>query len=474
MTDQTNIQPKAGCFQIHTDRRFQTVRDFGASLCWWSTSLGGTELGSELLKLLYTDRGLGLNVLRFNAGGGVLQDRSDSCSPDDPRRAPYSPLREDGSYDITADSGTLALLREAVKLGTVTDFTLFMNSPPSTMTVNGKTYAQRPETEGEYVSNLRHDCFEGYAKYVVDITELYINAGIPVKYVSPVNEPQWQWDDRNRQEGCHYTPEECVRIFRLVIDELKSRAAENPALANVLLSMPETAQWYQRAYVHDMYKLMCEDPQIAPNIDHFSAHSYGTSEQDKRDTRAYFDTLGIDIPLHQTEWAPLHSDFTDDMDFALELARVLWEDMTILHTDHWTWWLGVGGPSWPDGLIALNQSTGEYALPKRYYVMRQHSGFIRDHILVEVEKIGLPDCVSASAYQSEDKKELVVILVNHDAHCQNVMLAGIPAYVHATVYETSLEHDCACLGRIYVSGGLLLAPRSVTNLIIRSMEGEYV
>ena len=466
MTEKIVDHVNTGCFNIHTDRRYQTVRDFGASLCWWSTALGGTALGSELLNLLYTDRGLGLNVLRFNAGGGVLQDRSDSCTPNEPRRAPYSPLRADGSYDLTADGRTLTLLQEAVKLGTVTDFTLFMNSPPSTMTISGKTHAHRPEKEGEYVSNLRDDCYNSYAKYVADVTELYIEAGIPVKYVSPVNEPQWQWDDRNWQEGCHYTPEECVRIFRLVIEELNARAAVNPALANVRLSMPETAQWYQRTYVHDMYKIMCEDPQIASHIDHFSAHSYGTSEQNKRDTRAYFDTLGIDIPLHQTEWAPLHADFTDNMDFALELARVMWEDMTILHTDHWTWWLGVGGPSWPDGLIALDHATGEYVLPKRYFVMQQHSRFIRDHILVEVESIDLPKCVSASAYLSEDEKELVVILINHDDQHQSVQLAGIPEEGEATIFETSLEHDCACLGKRCVSEGLRLAPRSVTNLVI--------
>lgn len=454
---------------IDTNCKYQTIHDFGASVCWWATGIGTTSLAERFLDLLFTKEGLNLNVLRFNAGGSVKLDCSDACTSTNSWRAPFSPLTEDGTYDITRDLGTWTVVNKALKLGTITDFTLFMNSPPSTMTINGKTHAEQPAKEGQYVSNLREDCFEAYARYVADVTELYVNAGIPVKYVSPVNEPQWQWDERNQQEGCHYTPEECVRIFRLVIDELKRKAAANPAMKDVRLSMPETAQWYQRTYVHDMYKLMCEDPQISPWVDHFSAHSYGTSEQNKRDTKAYFDSLGITIPLHQTEWAPLHADFTDNMDFALELGRVLWEDMTILHTDHWTWWLGVGGHTWPDGLIAYNRNTGEFSLPKRYFVMQQHSRFIRDHINVAVDAPDLPDCINASAYISPDGSELVVILLNHSTESHKVHLSGIPEGVVPLIFETSEQYDCQSLGVQDVSDGYVLPRRSATNLVFRKV-----
>ena len=342
-----------------------------------------------------------------------------------------------------------------------------MNSPPSTMTINGKTYAECPEKEGEFVSNLRDDCFDVFAKYVVDSVEAYIEEGIPVTYVSPINEPQWQWDETKHQEGCHYTPEEAVRIFKAVVAELNRRAVGNPKLQNVKLSMPETAQWYQRAYVHDMYHLMCTDPDIAPYVDHFAAHSYGTTKVQKIDTRAYFDSLGIDIPLHQTEWAPLHADFTDNMDFALEMAHVMCEDFAILHTRHWTWWLGVSGFSWPDGIICVDKKTGgSITLPKRYFTMLHHSRFIKGLYNITMEQKDLPEGITGAAYADESGSNIVLILVNSENEPVDVNIAGLPQSV-VRVFETSQYLDCMYLGDQDISSGYTLPPRSITNLVIR-------
>lgn len=455
-----------GTVLVNKAHTHQTIRDFGASACWWAPGMGTEPCVDQLLDLLFSEKGLGLNVLRFNAGGSVKSDRSDARTDKPAWRAPLSALKEDGTYDIRRDIGTWTVVQKAARLGTITDFTLFMNSPPSTMTVNGLTSAERPAAEDQYVSNLRPDCYEQYARYVADVTEMYVMSGIPVKYVSPINEPQWQWDDRNRQEGCHYSPEECVRIFRLVIQSLREKAMQNPAMSRVRISMPETAQWWQHTYVHDMYRLMCQDPEISPWIDHFSAHSYGTTAEQKKTTREYFDSLGISIPLHQTEWAPLHDKNTDGMDFALELANVLYEDMTILHTEHWTWWLGVtASPTWPDGLIRIDPKTMEIALPKRYFAMKHHSRFIRDHVQIDASEDALPECVRVSAYLSEDGAETVLILVNSGQEPCRVRLEGVPEGIQPECYETSVKHDCQYLGRVNSADGYCLPPRSITNLV---------
>jgi hypothetical protein len=143
--------------------------------------------------------------------------------------------------------------------------------------------------------------------------------------------------------------------------------------------------------------------------------------------------------------------------------------MTILHTDHWTWWLGVGGHTWPDGLIAYNRNTGEFSLPKRYFVMQQHSRFIRDHINVAVDAPDLPDCINASAYISPDGSELVVILLNHSTESHKVHLSGIPEGVVPLIFETSEQYDCQSLGVQDVSDGYVLPRRSATNLVFRKV-----
>ena len=68
------------------------------------------------------------------------------------------------------------------------------------------------------------------------MTKAYLEAGIPVRYISPINEPQWQWND-GWQEGCHYAPEEALRLTRLVVAELNRRRLP------VKISVNESAEY---------------------------------------------------------------------------------------------------------------------------------------------------------------------------------------------------------------------------------------
>ena len=45
---------------------------WGTSLCWWGNRLGGNEkLSNEAVDLFFTmDKGIGLNIIRYNIGGG--------------------------------------------------------------------------------------------------------------------------------------------------------------------------------------------------------------------------------------------------------------------------------------------------------------------------------------------------------------------------------------------------------------------
>lgn len=451
-------------FVIHPELPHQTIKDFGASACWWpdNGALGTPPFASRFLDLIYSKEGLDFNVIRLNIGGSVKDDKSDAfVGGSQKASAPYSPLKEDGSYDIRRDKGYWQIVELARKIPSITDFTLFMNSPPATMTKNGRT-ATSP---GEFNSNLRDDCYEAYAQYTADITELYIREGIPVKYVSPINEPQWCWNEQ-RQEGCHYEPQECVRLWKLLIKAFRERAARTPAMDQVRISVPETAQWYQRTYVHDLYTVMHNDPEIAPWVDHFAAHSYGTTREQKIEFRSFVDSLGEPfIPLHQTESAPLLRDGADSMDYALEVATTMYEDFSILHVDHWTWWTIIGEFVWPSGLICIKSDGSKMTLSKRYFVVKHYSKFIRDKVNVDVERTGSSKEVDASAYTSKDGKEMVVILVNRENEPQKAELVGVPEGLRPMVYETSETRDCQYLGRILFDGSVSLPPRSITNLV---------
>ncbi len=455
--------------RVELSQRHQTIHTFGASACWWAPGAGTLPQARALMRLLFSDDGLGLNNIRINIGGSVRSDRSDSVSSDPAWRGVLSPLCEDGSYDIRRCAGTWEIAHLANQMQNIDDITLFMNSPPSSMTKNGKTNSDDSGQEGVFISNLRDDCYERYAKYVADVTELFVDAGIRVKYVSPINEPQWAWN--GGQEGCHYEPDELVRMMRLCIREWEWRKQINPALVGVKLSLPETAQWYQVPYVHDIYALMCTDPEIASHVDHFCAHSYGTTRQQKTEFAQYTAGLGKTLPLHQTEWGPMHAWHDASMDTALELAAVLHDDFTILHVDSWSWWLGLGSFTYTDGLICVDHSLERIEFPKRYFVMKQHSRYLRGHTCVTVEKHGLPEEICGSAYLSPDDNRLVWELVNPCTQDISLMLEGMPAGCSGHVIETSDRYSCREAGIVCADNPITLPARSVLTLVFSNIKG---
>ena len=49
----------------------QTFETFGTSSCWWSQTIDNEEDAREIARLLYDDEtGLGLDIYRYNIGGG--------------------------------------------------------------------------------------------------------------------------------------------------------------------------------------------------------------------------------------------------------------------------------------------------------------------------------------------------------------------------------------------------------------------
>ena len=41
----------------------------------------------------------------------------------------------------------------------------------------------------KHQNNLKPECYQEYVDYFLDITEHFLELGVPVKYISPINEP---------------------------------------------------------------------------------------------------------------------------------------------------------------------------------------------------------------------------------------------------------------------------------------------
>jgi len=468
--DQFNAGTPAGEYQLYTNltKMYQTVESYGASGAWWATTYGTEPFVDQMLKTLFTDEGAGLNNYRHNVGGSVLEDMSDAGNMG--IRATKSPLLEDGSYDVLRDIGGYTVLTKLRDLGTIDDFTFFMNSPPSTMTKNGKTFA---DPDAAVLSNLREHAYEAYAKYVVDVVQLYREIGIPVKYVSPVNEPQYDWNVGN-QEGCHYEPDETIRIIELIAAELLDRCEKDPSMEDVRISFAESGTWYDKNYINNLYWTLYANPDYSSKFAHIGAHSYAANAAVKEQLMKDLFKMIAKVNLRQTEFAYGAQQTDLSITSAVAVARVMHEDLSILNVDGWSFWLAGGNGSYSDALVYYNVGQSDVVATKRLWAMGQYARFTKGAIRVEADSYGMPENVFTTAYVDPKNGNLVYVIINDSGADQTFSLVGLPAGSVADVYETSAARSLGFRGTMTADAGYTLPDESITTLVFRDMDFRAV
>ena len=65
----------------------QTLKGFGTSACWWSQNLSDETTIDEISDLLYSEKGLNLNIYRYNIGGGWNRPSTKTSTPDIPSKS---------------------------------------------------------------------------------------------------------------------------------------------------------------------------------------------------------------------------------------------------------------------------------------------------------------------------------------------------------------------------------------------------
>ncbi len=450
-------------YYVQTDPsdRHQTIKAYGVSDCWWSNGIGTKGGVSDIQEYLFTDRGIGLNNYRINVGGSVKSDKSDGPAYEPDWRAVLSPLGEDGSLDITRNSGgwgALMALRELEGSGRaqVYDYTIFMNSPPSTMTDNGQTF---------YNNKLKDDCYEAYADYVCDVTAAYLAAGIPVRYVSPVNEPTiGAWKTNTGQEACVYTTDQAIRVYKLVAAELAERRLP------VRISIGDYSNWDD---AHSFLKRIENTaPELFDVMDHISAHDYGTVNALSRSRVVnYAKKYGLEI--HMTEWCMAIADKADNMDTALDLAEMIYTDHTTMDITSWTWWLGVGHGGYTDGLMYVTGNNTDYETTKRFWALGNYSRFTLGTVRIGVNEEMLTEGVHAVAYTDAapgGSGRLVYVLMNENDSARTITIAGLPSGSKGSLYETSDQYCCSQRGYVDASHGIVLDAKSVVTIVFDGMD----
>lgn len=417
------------------DQTYQRVEHFGASAAWWAQAVGTWPEASrrQVLDWLFDPvEGIGLNLVRYNLGAGKA-----GAGIVDPWRSAAAPGQDEAAAGIIDG----AVARGASVL-------LFANSPPLALTVTGK-----PTGKG-FQSNLKSGAEAAFARYLADTVQT-LRPRWPLVAVSPINEPQWDWNPSKGQEGSFYSPEEAYRLTAAVVAEFRSRGLSLP------ISVIDSGEWSfskNRAYIDQL----ASDPSLWPSLTPYAVHSYWSDVFDKEELAEYVRRKLPGLGLWQTEWTEMRAGRDPGMSAALTLAQVVHEDFTVGGVSSWQYWIAVSKYDYADGLLYADEAAQTARPTKKLWALGQWSRFIRPGAV----RIGLDVDPSAgllaSAFRNPEGSA-VVVLVNPSEDPSPLLDPGVSH--PAGRWETSETRDLVDLGP--VSGPFVLPPRSVTTLLYR-------
>ncbi len=435
-----------------TDRK-QAIHNFGASDAWSTQFVGKNwplEKREQIADLLFSSEtdadgnpiGIGLSAWRFNIGAGSAR-QGDESDISDPWRRSESFLTADSTYDWSRQQGQQWFLEAANQLGVET-LIGFVNSPPVLLTKNGKAFG-----DGSANANISPEHYDDFADYLAKIGQYFDENGTPLSYISPVNEPQWDWAEGNGQEGSPYQNEEIAGVVSALNEKIREYGLDTQ------IEIPETAQidfLYDgdldgRSNQTDFFfgdeSSVSDLPSLKKKM---AAHSYFTTypvEEMIEKRRQVWDDIqqtDPDLEYWMTEFCVL-GDVGDELqgngrdlgiDPALYVARVMHYDLTVANASAWQWWLGVSPYDYKDGLVYIDhdQNDGQVYDSKILWAMGNFSRFIRPGaVRVDVDRSDQKtpeesaDGIMTSAYVHEEAGQVISVIINYSDQHRDMLLA---------------------------------------------------
>ncbi|HBL77093.1 MAG TPA: beta-glycosidase [Prolixibacteraceae bacterium] len=476
--------------RIDPSKTYQTIENFTASDAWSGNFVGkywDEKQKGQIAEWLFSQQydasgnpaGIGLSMWRVNLGAGTLEQDSADIMPFQRRAESF--LTKDGkSYDWEKCTGQQYFMQKAAEYG-CNNFLLFSNSPLVQYTKNGKGWSSSDKE-----ANIKPDCYSKYAGYMADVARYFSEKkGLHIAYISPINEPQVEWDTP-RQEGSSWRSSEMKKMFVELDKALTSNNLDNvkilPGESSSLQALYETPASVKERYPEGD----APDKQISTFFDPGSpnyvgnlknvppiiaGHSYGSHKTNKeiKETREKVKSEAekYGVSFHQSEWCllpglkPPMDGFTPDweavnyagMQPALLLGRLMYGDFVYAGAKAWGYWKGmeINGNH---ALVSLYPTDGDLLkgglirTNKMLWALGNYSFFIRPGYT----RIGLwgadnPDTLAASAYMAPDKSRIVAVYVNSSFETIPVSISILQGYdkkvEKVSVFRTDDRTDLA-------------------------------
>ncbi|WP_223285244.1 glycoside hydrolase [Paenibacillus sp. PL91] len=468
---------------VDASKTFQKIDNFGASDAWSMEPIGKNwteENKSRLADILFSrEKGIGLSAWRFNIGAGSTE--TDQAIISNPwRRSEAFKSTEDGVYDWSKQAGQQWFLNAAKERG-VDSLIGFVNSPPVWMTKNG--HAQPDSTVGS--TNLKAGYEEEFAAYLIDVVEHFKEEGIHFDYLSPINEPTWDWNKAG-QEGNRYNNDDMKRVILELYRQLQAKglgtqiSAPDGVEITALLdddvyktfankeSYSGGANSQGLGKYREYIKDLLGDPELKEAVGNkIASHSYWSDYSNSGDDRlgTLRDLLSANLKKYDPNAKYWMSEYCIlgsygpgrdlGIDPALYIARTIHFDLARANASAWQWWTAVSKEDYKDGLIYTdyNNPGDEQTIlySKMLWALGNYSKFIRpgaDRIaltgLDEQARSGL----FGSAYRHEGEKTVTAVFVNDSLEEKRVKMALSGIDKHEAVfamksYITSADRDLA-------------------------------
>jgi len=498
---ENNNSKNSECLDITVEgnHTHQTVHSFGASDAWSCQFIGNWPEAkkNQMAEWLFSNEmdkkgnalGIGLSCWRFNIGGGSAEQQSASGIKDEWRRS-ESFLNGTGQYDWSKHQGQRWFLQAAKKYG-VKQFTGFVNSPPVSLTRNQKAFSSDKDN-----FNMPAENYEHFATYLADvITHFKSEEGIHFEYISPINEPQWDWIDGG-QEGTPATNIEVVQTCRVIDRVFKEREIQTK------IDIPESAQ-LNYLYEND------NRPGRGNQINSFfnpssvtyignlksvakkiAGHSYFTTWplQKQSDVRTKLRNAVTNNPEPIEFWMTEYCLLEDNeeikgntrdltMKTALYVARVIFSDLVFANACSWQWWVSITPYDYKDGLIYTdkNKTDGNFHDSKLLWTLGNFSRFIRPEMkrVTVSRNDGLTDeqtldQLMATAFVSDNDKKLTVVVINQKENeiplKMNFSNLEVGSKLKIYLTDDNSSNNLTLMGH-YTEGDVIkIPPRSVVTI----------
>ena len=478
--------------RIDDTKPAQTMANFSASDAWAGQFVGNWPAAKKeaIADLLFSTengpdgqpKGIGLSMWRFNIGAGSAEQGEASGIKDEWRRA-ESFLTPAGTYDWTRQAGQIWFMQAAKKRG-VTQFLGFLNSPPVQLTRNGKAFATAKQP------NLAPEKAGALADYLTAVVAgVRRTTGITFDYLSPVNEPQWDWSDGG-QEGTPFLNTDIVDISKalsakLVAAKLPTQIliTEAGKLDYLFAPADKPGQGDQiTAFFGDQAAptYLGSTPRMARTIaghSYFTTSPYAQAVATRQQLAAK--VAGVaGLNFWQSEYCILGDNGGEinggprdlGMAPALYLARAIHTDLAVANAAAWQWWLAISPYDYKDGLVYIdkNKTDGQFYPSKMLWALGNYSRFVRPGAvrLPAQPEAGAAASPLVSAYRSADGKQLITVVVNDTDILTDLRLTLTKQRLGTgRAYVTSATADLAPGATVAAGQALRVAPRSITTLV---------